>query len=510
MDELRIQRIAIVGGGTAGWMAAAVLARSLPASGCRITVVESPDIGTVGVGEATIPPILDLLRLLGISQDDFVRHTQATYKLGIKFTDWRVQGSSYWHPFGTFGSAINLRPFHHAWHRAKKQAADRDFLDFSLGAALAEAGRFRFPDPAAPGPVAGLRYALHFDAGLVADYLGAYARALGVVHLERRVADAALREDGMIEALLFDDGSRLEADLFVDCSGFRGILIEQVLRTGYLSWREFLPCDRAVAAPSAALRGRPPFTEACAREAGWRWRIPLQHRVGNGYVYSSEHLSDEAAQADFLASMDAAPIAEPRLLRFVAGRRARFWNRNCVALGLASGFLEPLESTSIHLVMSGLYKLLEHFPDKSFATANIDSYNAELTDEMETIRDFLILHYAATRREDTPFWRYCANMPLPPSLAQRIELYRATGRVRVKSGELFTELSWFYVLDGLGVEPRAYDPLIDVVPAAAFDEILASLARDTRAALSGAPTHDAALAARLRTRPPGAAATAVR
>lgn len=513
MDDRRIRHIAIVGGGTAGWLAAAVLARSLPGVGCRITVVESPDIAPVGVGEATIPPIIDLLRLLGINQDDFVRHTGATYKLGIRFTDWSRIGSSYWHPFGTFGTVINLRPFHHAWQRAKQEGRAPDFMDFSLCAALAQAGRFRFQDPAAPGPVAGLRHALHFDASLVAKYFSRYAGVLGVVHLERRVVDATLRDSGLIEALVFEDGSRLEADLFIDCSGFRGILIDQVLRTRFVSWGDYLPCDRAIAAPTGAAtaaQGRPPFTEARAGAAGWQWRIPLQHRMGNGYVYSSAHASDESAWRDFHAALDGEPLTEPRVLRFVAGRRELFWNRNCVALGLASGFLEPLESTSIHLVMSGVYKLLEHFPDRSFATANIDSYNAELCVEMEAIRDFLILHYAGTGRDDSAFWRYCAHMPLPASLAARIELYRQTGRVRGKSGELFSDLSWFYVFDGLGIEPLAYDPLIDVVPKGAFSEILAALGRDTRAAVAGAPTHESVLAALTRDAGAGAGAVAAR
>ena len=505
-EDRRIRHIAVVGGGTAGWLAAAVLARSLPGVGCRITVVDSPEIATVGVGEATIPPILDLIGLLGINQDDFVRHTGATYKLGIKFIDWRRIGSGYWHPFGTFGTAINLRPFHHAWLRAAREGRAPDVRDFSLCAALAESGRFRFPDPAGPEPVAGLRYALHFDASLVADYFSRYSRALGVAHLERRVVDATLRENGMIDALVFDDGSRLEADLFLDCSGFRGILIGKALGTRFVSWSEYLPCDRAIAAPTRATEDPPPFTEARAGAAGWRWRIPLRHRTGNGYVYSSAYASDAVAEGDFLAGIGADPLTTPRLLRFVAGRRERFWSRNCVALGLASGFLEPLESTSIHLVMSGVYKLLEHFPDKSFATANIDSYNAELTVEIEAIRDFLILHYAGTQREDTPFWRYCANMPLPPSLAARIELYRETGRIRGKSGELFTDLSWFHVLNGLGIEPAAYDPLIDVVPAGPFTEILTALGRETRTALAAAPSHREVLAAQSRDR--GAAATA--
>jgi len=367
-DNSRIKRIAIVGGGSAGWMAASILARALPGTGTVITVIESPDIGTVGVGEATIPPIIDLLRFLNINEGDFVKHTQSTYKLGIKFTNWPAQGHTYWHPFGTFGTMINLRPFHHAWARARAQGLAPRFNDFSLCAALGDAGKFRFPDAAVQGPVAGLRYALHFDAGLVAKYLRSYSERLGVARMERTVADATLREDGFLDELVFSDGTRLQADLYIDCSGFRGVLIEGALKTGYLDWSDVLPCDRAVAVPTELASPRSPYTEATAHGAGWRWRIPLQHRAGNGYVYSSAHIADSQALDDLLAAVGEKPLADPRFLRFVTGRRKLFWNRNCVALGLASGFLEPLESTSIHLVMSGVYKLLEHFPNCGFAT----------------------------------------------------------------------------------------------------------------------------------------------
>ena len=485
-----IQRIAIVGGGTAGWMAASILARALPGTGTEISVIESPDLGTVGVGEATIPPIIDLLRFLNINEGDFVRHTQATYKLGIKFTDWRRIGCSYWHPFGTFGSMINLRPFHHAWHKARADGLAPRFDDFSLSAALGEARKFRFPDPGAQGPAAGLRYALHFDASLVAAYLRAYSERLGVKRLDGTVADATLREDGFLQELVFSDGSRHPADLFIDCSGFRGVLIERVLKTGYLEWRDVLPCDRAIAMQTSRVSPRPPYTEASARAAGWRWRIPLQHRAGNGYVYCSEYLDDDAALEDLMQEVSGQPLSEPRRLRFVAGRRKLFWNRNCVALGLASGFLEPLESTSIHLVMSGVYKLLEHFPNRGFAQSNIDSYNSELAHEMEGIRDFIVLHYCLTERSDTPFWKHCRSMRLPESLLGRIELYRRTGRVRIKPGELFTDLSWFYVFEGLGVTPETYDPLLDVVTLPQLRDILSSMATATDAAARAAPSHD--------------------
>jgi tryptophan 7-halogenase len=494
-ENAQIKRIAIVGGGTAGWMAASILARALPATGCVITVIESPDIGTVGVGEATIPPIVDLLRFLNINEADFVRYTQSTFKLGIKFTDWSHLGSSYWHPFGTFGTMINLRPFHHAWQRARAEGLAPRFNDFSLCAALGDAGKFLFPDTTKPGPEAGLRYALHFDAALVAKYLRNYSERLGVSRLENTVADASLRPDGFIDELVFADATRLQADLFIDCSGFRGVLIEQILKTGYVDWTDILPCDRAVAVPTEMAAARPPYTEASARDAGWRWRIPLQHRAGNGYVYSSAHIGDTEALDDLLTQVGEKPLAEPRFLRFTTGRRRLFWNRNCIALGLASGFIEPLESTSIHLVMSGVYKLLEHFPTKTFAQANIDSYNSELIAEIERIRDFIVLHYCLTQREDTPLWAHCRAMKLPDSLSQRIELYRRTGRIRTKAGELFTDLSWFYIFDGMGVCPDQHDPLMDVVNLPALRDVLSSLAQATAVAAQAAPSHDSYFAA---------------
>ena len=496
----RIESIAIVGGGTAGWLAASMLARAL-GEGTALTVIESPDIGTIGVGEATIPPIIDVLGFLGIDLADFVRQTSATYKLGIRFLDWRVPGHGYWHPFGAFGSSFNRRPFHHYWHQARAGGAPLRFNDFSLCAALGDEGKFRFPDPKAQGPAAGLRYALHFDAGLVARYLRAYAERLGVARLDRTVTAATQTAGGHIDELVFADGSRRRADLYLDCSGFRGLLIEQTMKTGYLSWQAVLPCDRAVALPTPVAGRRPPYTQALARAAGWHWRIPLQHRIGNGYVYSSEHLTDEEALED-LKSVAGEPCAEPRLLRFTTGRRRLLWNRNCVALGLASGFLEPLESTSIHLVTSGVYHLLEHFPDRDFDQANIDTYNTRVIEEVEAIRDFIVLHYCLTQRRDSPFWRHCASMQIPAGLRERIELYRGTGRVRVRSGELFTDLSWFYILDGLGVEPAAYDPLTDGPGAAQVAASLESLRSQVRREVRQAPEHDSFFA-------PGSAFAAV-
>jgi tryptophan halogenase len=489
-DDKRIRSIAILGGGTAGWVSASLLARTLHQQGCTISVVESPEIGTIGVGEATIPPITDFLKILGINEADFIRHTQATFKLGIKFLDWREPGQAYWHPFGTFGSAINRRPFFHYWHKAKARGWTPHFHDFSLCSALGEMGRFRFPDANTPGPASGLRYALHFDAGLVANYLRIYAERLGVARLEKTVTLASLTEKGHIDALHLTAGTTLSADLFLDCSGFRGLLIEQTLKAGYVEWNRWLPCDRAVAFPTDVGPSRPPYTQARARAAGWQWRIPLQHRAGNGHVYASAEMSDQAALDDLLATLGKPPRAEPRFLRFTTGRRHRFWIGNCVAIGLASGFLEPLESTSIHLAMSGIYNLLDHFPDRDFAPANIASYNDELAAEIEHVRDFIILHYAATQRGDTPFWNHCRTMVLPDSLTERIDLYKATGRVRTKAGALFTDLSWFYIFEGMGITPSAFDPLVRSVDDDHLRRFLGEMAAETAAALRGAPTHD--------------------
>ena len=489
-NEKRIASVAIVGGGTAGWVAASMLARALPGTGTTITVIESPEIGTVGVGEATIPPIIDLLRFLSIDEADFVRHTQATYKLGIKFRDWKEPGHTYWHPFGTFGAPINRRPFHHCWHKARAAGLEPRFNDFSLCAALGDAGKFRFPDADPGGEASGLRYALHFDATLVAKYLRAYAERLGVSRIERTVVSASRRPDGFLDQLQFSDHSALQADLYIDCSGFRGVLIEGILGTGYLDWSAMLPCDRAVAFPTASTAALAPYTHSWARSAGWQWRIPLQHRHGNGYVYSSAHCSETQALDDLTLSLCEKPLADPRFLRFVTGRRKLHWNRNCVALGLSSGFLEPLESTSIHLVTSGMFHLLEHFPDKAFDQTNIDSYNAELTEEAERVRDFIVLHYCLTQRDDAPLWRYCRSMAIPDSLRDRIDLYRHTGRIRPRAGELFTDLSWFYIFEGLGLRPDSYDPLLDVVPIPKLREILASMANSTAAIAAAARSHD--------------------
>jgi tryptophan halogenase len=487
-EDRRIRNIVILGGGTAGWIAAAILARTAPEHGCAITVIESSEIGTIGVGEATIPPIIDLLRMLGINEADFIRHTNSTFKLGIQFADWRVAGENYWHPFGTFGARINGRPFHHFYLQARAAGQHPRVAEYAVCAALGEAGKFQLP-PADGRGVSGVRYALHFDAGLVARYLRAYATRLGVACLDRRVTATALRADGYIEALLCTDGTRVAADLFIDCSGFRGVLIEEALHTGYIDWRDMLPCDRAVAMQTKSEFPPPPFTVARARAAGWHWRIPLQNRAGNGYVYSSAHLGDDQALDDLTRSVGESVLTEPRRLSFVTGRRMQFWNRNCVAIGLAAGFLEPLESTSIQLVINAVLNLLDHFPDRSFDARLIDSYNSELIAEFESVRDFIVLHYCTTTRTDSPFWEYCRAMKIPDSLAQRIEMFKATGRLRPRGRELFTEPSWFYVLDGMGTRPGAIDPLVAGPLLTQTQNVLARLRADVAREVLDAPLH---------------------
>jgi len=488
LSAQRIRRIAIVGGGTAGWMAASTLARVLGQS-CSIELIESEEIGIVGVGEATIPPILEFLRMLGIDENNFVEQTQATYKLGIKFRDWRRLDHEYWHPFGVFGPQLNRLPFYHYWHKAKAEGLDCKISSFSLEAALAEADKFIFPNNSL-GVSQDLRYALHFDAVLVARYLRRYAEHLGVRRLERKVVSATQRADGFIDELIFETGERLRAELYIDCSGFRGLLIEGTLKTGYDDWSGYLPCDRAVALPTPLAKSRPPYTLSTARTAGWQWRIPLQHRIGNGYVYSSSHSSDDAALQELLGALEQKPMADPRWLRFVTGRRKRFWNKNCVALGLASGFLEPLESTSIHLIVSGLYSLIDHFPDSSFDPLNISHYNTQLIKEIERVRDFIVLHYHATERADSPLWQYCSHMPIPEPLAERLNLYRATGRIFQQQHELFSDLSWFFVMEGMGLRPRDYNPLVDIANAEQVKAVMRRLSDKIAADAAAAPTHD--------------------
>jgi len=488
-DNTPLRSIAIVGGGTAGWMAAAALARVLGPHGPAITLVESEEIGTIGVGEATIPPIQTFNALLGIDEADFVCATQGTFKLGIEFTDWLRPGHRYFHPFGVYGIHKGAVPFEAMWQRLRQAGEALPLEAYSICAAAARAGRFMPPQPGST-PLAHIGYAFHFDAALYARFLRRHAEAAGVVRREGRVVEV-LRDDrpDRIAAIVLKDGTQIDADFFVDCSGFRGLLIAETLGATFEDWSQWLPNDRAVAVPTANSGPPAPFTRSTARAAGWQWRIPLQHRVGNGHVYASRHLSDDEATATLLANLDGEPLAEPRQLRFRTGRLDRFWIGNCVALGLANGFMEPMESTSIHLIQAGIARLLEMLPTRAFEPADTRRYNRLMAAEFESIRDFLILHFHATERRDTAYWRELAAMPIPETLAERLAIHARTGRVYREADELFTKTSWLAVMDGQGLVAGGYDPL---AAGMAIDEVrtrLQRIADVTQAAIGHMPAH---------------------
>ncbi len=459
-----ISRVVVVGGGTAGWMTAAALARFLDGTDTRIQLIESELIGTVGVGEATIPAIHDFNNKLGLDEREFMRKTSATFKLGIEFVDWTRIGDAYMHPFGTFGQDLNGVGFHHYWRSLHKFGDDADIGDYCLAQSAAKQGRFALPKSDPQSIYSTYAYAFHFDASKYAAYLRNYAEQRGVVRTEGKVVDVSIDSDsGFIDAVVLDDHQVIEGDLFVDCSGFRGLLIEQALHTGYEDWSHWLPCDRAVAIPSEHVRTPRPYTRATARQAGWQWNIPLQHRTGNGLVYCSQYLSDDEAVSMLQSNIEGEPLADPNLLRFTTGRRTKTWNRNCIAIGLSGGFLEPLESTSIWLIQAAIIELLRTFPDQGFAAVDIDSFNEVMASRFEQVRDFLILHYYRVERGDSDFWNACRTMSIPDSLACRIELFEKRGHVVYSNDELFIEGNWLSVLLGQNVIPKTWDPRVDCI-----------------------------------------------
>ena len=486
-----IRDVVIVGGGTAGWMAAAAFGRFLDNGQRKITVIESDEIGTVGVGEATIPAILNFNRMLDIDENEFLRETQGTFKLGIEFVNWGRLGESYFHPFGHYGQDLHGINFHQLYLREYARGDHRSISEYSMSAMAAKLGKFGRANATARSPVAELFYAFHFDASLYAKFLRRHAEANRVVRQEGKIVRVHRRDsDGFVESVELVDGTKITGELFIDCSGFRGLLIGDTLGVGYEDWSHWLPMDRAIAVPTANIGPPDPFTRSTARTAGWQWRIPLQHRSGNGHVYSSQYLDDDAAEAVLMANLEGEALADPRRLRFTTGRRELSWSHNVVALGLSGGFLEPLESTSIHLIQNGIARLFALFPDKNFNPLERDEYNRGMRDLYEDIRDFIILHYKATQRDDTPFWRYVRDMDIPEPLARKMELFKTRGRVFRENAELFSMPSWVAVMLGQNIWPEHWDTLTDALDEKRVSEAMAQMRRGYTATADALPTHE--------------------
>ncbi|MGB3456293.1 MAG: tryptophan halogenase family protein [Litorimonas sp.] len=490
-DHRPLSRILIVGGGSAGWMSAAALANAVGDS-IRIELVESEAIGTVGVGEATIPPIRTFNARLGIDEPTFVRETHGSYKLGIEFVNWRRIGERYFHPFGQYGAEFDWVPFYQYWMREHLSGRDvGEIDDYCMAWAAARANRFEPPFRDGRNIRSRHDYAYHFDATSYAAYLRRYAEARGVVRHEGRVADVSLDAgSGAVTSVKTEDGCTFEADLFIDCSGFRGLLIEGALEAGYDDWSRWLPMDRAVAVPCEPSGPTLSYTRATAHRAGWQWRIPLQHRTGNGHVYCSAYETQEDATRTLLDHLDGAPTAEPKHLRFVTGMRRKVWDRNVVAIGLSAGFMEPLESTSLHLIQYGIMRLLAMLPDQGMSPLLAQEYNRLTRAEYERIRDFLILHYHATERDDSDFWTYVRTMPVPDSLSNKIEHFRRHGLIVSDADELFANPSWIAVYLGQGIVPERPPVLSELRGAVPVAERLDQVRAAIDDAVAAMPMHD--------------------
>lgn len=451
----------IVGGGTAGWITAAILSRVLEKTDATITLVESPDISTIGVGEATVPSFVDMLKFLGISEKDFIQSNNATFKLGIKFTDWQKLGESYWHPFGIIGTKINGLEFFQHWLKANFNGDVRSYTDFSPSKAIAQEGKFYIPDPEKPNNLSTMGYALHFDAGCVAEYLARFSLVKGVKRVQAHVENVLQYDDERIKNLVLKNGETISGDFFIDCTGQRALLIGDRLGVNYVDWSHYLPVNSAAVVQTENDNALPPYTESFAHEHGWWWRIPLQNRVGNGYVYCSDYCSEQEAINLLLKNVTGNILTEPRTIHFTTGKREKMWHKNCVAIGLSSGFLEPLESTSIYLIMRAALNFIAMLPNESLAQATQDEYNRLMDIEYECLRDFIVAHYCTSERVDSDFWRDWYVREIPPTLKTKLELYKSQGRLVRNDMDLFAANSWHAVLSGMGFLPDAYDPLVD-------------------------------------------------
>lgn len=480
-----LSRIVIIGGGTSGWLAGAMLRHHLKRELCEIELIESEEIGTIGVGESTVPPFVGLIQRLGIDEQEFIRATDATYKLGIQFVGWHQRAKSYFHPFGVIGQPIGGHDFYQCWLRARAQGDTSSLMDFSPCSVMADNGRF-FPPAKVPNtPIGGANYALHVDAALVARYLRDYSQSRGLVRTEGKVTEVRQRENGFVGSVVLEDGREIRGDFFIDCTGFKALLIGQSLGVGHVDWSNYLPCDRAVTMRSEGRGPLLPYTRATAQAAGWSWRIPLQQRVGNGYVYSSRFCSDSTAKATLIRNLEGPVVDEPRVIPFVTGHRREFWKHNCLSLGLAAGFLEPLEATSIHLIARGIDFFLRYFPDRDCDPALVREYNRRMVGDFAEVRDFVLLHYCATARDDSPFWQACSQIDLPDSLQERIELFRRHGALRDGTDELFRSTSWQAIFEGMGIQPSHYCPRVDNVDYAR----IAGALKTARAAIHGMVAH---------------------
>ena len=491
MDQPRrpLKKICIVGGGTAGWIAAATMAEHFKGRLVDIELVESDDIGTIGVGESTVPPFLQMLARLGINEQEFIQETQASFKLGIRFEDWTRRGESYFHPFGAIGTQVDVSDFYQVWLKARMHGYARPLMDFAPAAVMAGQNRFMLPFKAQRTPVHSAAYAVHVDAKRVAQFLRRFAEARGVVRTEGIVEDVVLRPDGFVQSFRLKSGKVVEADFFIDCSGFRALLIGKALGVGYTDWSHWLLCDRAIAVQTENIGPTPPYTLAQAQDYGWRWRIPLQHRTGNGYVFSSRHLTDDEATATLMAQVEGKPVVDPMTVPFRTGVRERIWDRNVLSLGLAGGFIEPLESTAIHLIHRGVDFFFRLMPDIDCDPALADEYNRRMKLDYEEIRDFVILHYALTRRDDTAFWREYRDMVLPEGLQHKLDVFRANGSIVEALDPLFHSDNWYAILDGMGVRPRSYNPLVERIDFTGMPTEMDHAATILERFVTGLPTH---------------------
>jgi len=490
MDDARLQRLVIVGGGSAGWMTAAALSSMLDSRKIQITLVESEQIGTVGVGEATIPDMINFNRLLGVSEADFMKATDATFKLGIEFANWGRLGESYFHPFGEHGVDMQGVDFHQYWLYSQQNGNARPIEDYSLCAAAGKSNKFCHPAQDPRSVLSKLRYAYHFNATKYAKFLRQYAETRGVTRVEGKVETVTtVPESGHIQTLSLDNGKTLDGDFFFDCTGFRALLMRQTLGVGFEDWSHWLPCNSAQTVASEHTDVLPSYTLSTAKTAGWQWRIPTQSRTGNGHIYSTDFMSDDEAHAVLMQGLDEAPIGDARTIRFKTGCLKDFWHKNCIGIGLSSGFLEPLESTSLYLIQMGISKFISLFPSGSLQPIVVDEYNRQMRQQFDQVRDFIILHYCVTQRDDSDFWNYCRTMSIPDSLQHKMTLFREAGRVFRYEDELFSRPSWVAVMLGQNLKPKVCDPIVSALDPKQVDHSLTSMHRAMAEAAVKMPTH---------------------